>query len=263
MWGYAKSVVVCTACLVSISAFAPACSSSLRPLRQVSLKSSNVAQLDMNDPAVNEMFEKVQGLPIASVEYELDTLGIPCDPTLDDMSKRLMLMETRIRLDEKGAASGSGNKPKDTASTYEKVCFEKPKIRQYADSLYDKGDINAYNTFVEYINSPDMAKARYADIPMYKAVMDKADEMMAAPAFTSAKLKFSGFPAGMGADMIKMSFEEFGPLKTFEVANEDDVMAEAFDGVMEYETADAAMKCVARYDGADMGMGTALSLEYL
>ena len=42
---------------------------------------------------------------------------------------------------------GKATAPKATASVYEKVCFEKPKIRVFADSLYEKGDINAYNTY--------------------------------------------------------------------------------------------------------------------
>jgi len=149
------------------------------------------------------------------------------------------------------------------ASVYEKVCFEKPKIRSFADSLYDKGDINAYNTFVEYINTPEMAKSRYGDVPMYNDLMDKADAMLSAPAFTSNKLDFTGFPAAMGQDMIKMSFEEFGPLKSFVVSNGDDMDAEGFNGQVEYEDVNAAKAAVARYDGADMGMGDNLALNYV
>merc|ERR1712159_658371 len=95
------------------------------------------------------------------------------------MTIKLRLMEARIVMAAPAAAGPAAN-----ASPYEKLVFDKPAIKAYVDRLYNKGDING----------PQQAKNRYGKEAAYQAVFAKADELMAAPAFTSAKLAYSGFP---------------------------------------------------------------------
>ena len=104
--------------------------------------------------------------------------------------------------------------PAANASPYEKLVFEKPAIKAYVDRLYNKGDINGANIFMEYINDPQQAQNRYGKEADYQAVFAKADELMAAPAFTSAKLAYSGFPM-MGEDGLRGQMEYIGAVNAF------------------------------------------------
>ena len=149
-------------------------------------------------------FEKLKDASRGFVEKELELMGIPYSADMDDMTIKLRLMEARIVMAAPAAAGPAAN-----ASPYEKLVFEKPAIKAYVDRLYNKGDINGANIFMEYINDPQQAKNRYGKEADYQAVFAKADELMAAPAFTSAKLAYSGFPM-MGEDGLRGQMESIG-----------------------------------------------------
>merc|ERR1711924_430448 len=91
---------------------------------------------------------------------------------------------------------------------------------------------NGANIFMEYINDPQQAQNRYGKEADYQAVFAKADELMAAPAFTSAKLAYSGFPM-MGEDGLRGQMESIGAVKAFSVTEEDPVTG--MTGTVEFE----------------------------
>ena len=173
---------------------------------------------------------------------------------MDDMTIKLRLMEARIVMAAPPAAGPAAN-----ASPYEKLVFEKPAIKAYVDRLYNKGDINGANIFMEYINDPQQAQNRYGKEADYQAVFAKADELMAAPAFTSAKLAYSGFPM-MGEDGLRGQMESIGAVKAFSVTEEDPVTG--MTGTVEFEAEADAKTAVEKWDGADMGNDVMLSLKY-
>ena len=145
------------------------------------------------------------------------------------------------------------------ASPYEKIIFEKPAIKSYVDRLYNKGDINGANAFMEYVNDRPGAEMRYGKEDVYKAVFAVAEEMMAAPSFTSAKLSFAGFPM-MGEDALRGQMESVGAVVTFSIDEEDPVLG--CKGKVEFEEEASAVTAVDKWDGADMGNEVALSLKY-
>jgi hypothetical protein len=181
-------------------------------------------------------------------------MGIPHSADMDDMTIKLRLMEARIVMAAPAAAGPAAN-----ASPYEKLVFEKPAIKAYVDRLYNKGDINGANIFMEYINDPQQAQNRYGKEADYQAVFAKADELMAAPAFTSAKLAYSGFPM-MGEDGLRGQMESIGAVKAFSVTEEDPVTG--MTGTVEFEAEADAKTAVEKWDGADMGNDVMLSLKY-
>ena len=190
----------------------------MRPLK--------AAGLDPSSPQMQAEFEKLKDASRGFVEKELELMGIPYSADMDDMTIKLRLMEARIVMAAPAAAGPAAN-----ASPYEKLVFEKPAIKAYVDRLYNKGDINGANIFMEYINDPQQAKNRYGKEAAYQAVFAKADELMAAPAFTSAKLAYSGFPM-MGEDGLRGQMESIGAVKAFSVTEEDPVT-----GMCERQTA--------------------------
>lgn len=145
------------------------------------------------------------------------------------------------------------------ASAYEVLIYEKPAIKTYVDGLYNKGDINGANAFMEYVNDKSAATQRYGKEKTYQEVFKIADEMMAAPAFTSAKLLFGGFPM-MGEDALRGQMESVGAVKSFVVTEEDPV--DGMKGTVEFEEEDSAKTAVEKWDGADMGNEVTLTLKY-
>jgi len=166
-------------------------------------------------------------------------------------------MECRVRIQ---ASHKLKEDPGPDASPYEKLLWEKPFIRQYEDELWRTGDTQSVNVFREYINTKEKAISRYGGAPQHEKIFAKAQEFIDMPAFTSKKLAFGGFPAMLGADAVKAELAKFGELAKFQVTKTDDV---EIIGIVEFETQEGADAAVKKWDGADMGMDTTLSLSYL
>ena len=65
---------------------------------------------------------------------------------------------------------------------------------------------------MEFVNDKAGAQARYGKEQIYQDVFAKAEEMISAPAFTSAKLLYGGFPM-MGEDALRGQMESIGAVK--------------------------------------------------
>ena len=78
---------------------------------------------------------------------------------------------------------------------------------------------------------------------------------------TSGRLEWSGFPASMGEAAVRMTLSAFGELKSLTVEDSDDGLS--CKGSAEFATADEAEKCIEKYDGVDMGLGTKLTFTAL
>ena len=240
--------------LVAALCASTACALLAPPQRVRFMRPLKAAGLDPSSPQMQAEFEKLKDASRGFVEKELELMGIPYSADMDDMTIKLRLMEARIVMAAPAAAG-----PATNASPYEKLVFEKPAIKAYVDRLYNKGDINGANIFMEYINDPQQAKNRYGKEAAYQAVFAKADELMAAPAFTSAKLAYSGFPM-MGEDGLRGQMESIGAVKAFSVTEEDPVTG--MTGTVEFEAEADAKTAVEKWDGADMGNDVMLSLKY-
>jgi hypothetical protein len=198
-------------------------------------------------------FENVKDKSREFIEKELELLGIPVSPDMDDMTVKLRLMEARIIFAAPPQAGPAAN-----ASNYEKLIAEKPSIKTYVDRLYMESTQSA-NVFMEYVNDPAQARKIYGNAPKLLKVCDQADELMAAPAFTSATLAYSGFPM-MGEEGLRGQMESIGAVKSFSVTEEDPVLG--MTGVVTFEEEASAVTAVEKWDGADMGNEVMLSLKY-
>jgi len=203
------------------------------------------------------MMEKVQKMDLEDVKHEMDLTGIKYPAGASDIEMRLMLVESRCRVEK----SRKRKPPGPNAGKSERLRFEKPWIDKYLNELLDNYDINRYNAFVEYIEDRDMAIARYGDVDIYQAEFKKCDDMVAQVVESSPKLEFDGFPAPMGEAMIKQSLSEFGAIKNFSAITSDD--GTTLSGRVEYDDNEQAEAAVAKWDGVDMGGGAKLSLKYL
>ena len=230
---------------------------ALQPLRVAPRRAAalRVGNIDPTSPEMMAEFEKLKDVSMADINAELEMMGIPTTPDMDDMSVKLRLMEARIIM---GAPDAAG--PPAGASAYEVLIYEKPEIKTYVDGLYNKGDINGANAFMEYVNDRPGAEMRYGKEDVYKAVFAVAEEMMAAPSFTSAKLSFAGFPM-MGEDALRGQMESVGAVVTFSIDEEDPVLG--CKGKVEFEEEASAVTAVDKWDGADMGNEVTLTLKYL
>lgn len=90
-------------------------------------------------------------------------------------------------------------------------------------------------------------------------IREAQEALNAPPPVNSPKLKFSGFPANMGADACKMTLESIGTVADFECQQDEDFPV--LSGVVVFEDIEAAKRAVQQYNGMDMGMGTTLELE--
>mmetsp|Transcript_27489 Transcript_27489/g.82509 ORF Transcript_27489/g.82509 Transcript_27489/m.82509 type:complete len:248 (+) Transcript_27489:415-1158(+) len=212
------------------------------------------AGLDPTSPEMQAEFEKLKGVDRSEVESELELLGIPTSPDMDDMTVKLRLMEARIIFATPDKAGPAAN-----ASPYEKLIAEKPSIKTYVDGLYNKGDTTGANVFMEYVNNPEQAKSRYGSEALYQKIFEKADELVAAPAFTSATLAYAGFPM-MGEDALRGQMESIGEVASFSVTEEDPVLG--MTGVVTFAEESSAVTAVEKWDGADMGNEVMLTLKY-
>lgn len=237
-----------------------ACATALQPLRAASSFRKTTAmragnQVDPSSPEMLAEFENLKDYPMSAIMNELEELGIPTSPDMGEMEIRVRLMEARVIMAKPSSAA-----PPAGCSAYETLIFEKPGIKTYVDGLYNKGGINEANAFMEYVNDAAQATIRYGKVEAYREVFAKAEEMMSAPAFTSSKLSFGGFPM-MGEDALRGQMETCGAVKAFSVSEEDPVTG--MKGSVEFEDEESAKTAVEKWDGADMGNEVSLSLKYL
>eukprot|EP00529_Nitzschia_sp_RCC80_P027851 CAMPEP_0113452534 /NCGR_PEP_ID=MMETSP0014_2-20120614/6896_1 /TAXON_ID=2857 /ORGANISM="Nitzschia sp." /LENGTH=258 /DNA_ID=CAMNT_0000343909 /DNA_START=149 /DNA_END=926 /DNA_ORIENTATION=+ /assembly_acc=CAM_ASM_000159 len=211
--------------------------------------------IDYNDPVVAEEFNKVQPLSYDEVEEELMASGIRAPPTMNDMELKLMLVEMRLRLAGKLEGDKPKEKPTAFSSVFEEMMWTKPAFEEFYSSLDD--DHNSKNVVAEYLNNPDVAKARYAS-SYAQLIVDCETALNAPPPVNSPVIKFAGFPSNMGEAGLKMTLEAVGPIVDLQCA-EDDTFP-VLRGQVTYEDIESAKRAVEQYNGMDMGMGTALEV---
>jgi len=220
------------------------------------------AALDYKDPAVAEEFAACQALDTEEVEDELAASGVVAPPTMNDMDLRMMLVEMRLR--KSGKMGGKSEKqamkkPGPDANPFEIALYEKPAFRE----LYEEKKMarlqNEINLCIEYVNDPRRAKERYGGTAKYDELVADIEAALNAKVektVTSGKLSYAGFPANMGEAGVRMTLAGFGELSDFSWEASDDGIT-CF-GTAEYEDPDAAKAAIDKYDGMDMGLGTAI-----
>lgn len=230
------------------------------PISATTTTALNMA-IDYNDPVVAEEFQNVQLLSWEEVEEELNQSGIRAPQTMNDMELKLMLVEMRLRL--AGKLEGDGKpkqRPTTFSSKFEEVMWTKPAFAEFYGVLKKKDDHNAMNVISEYMNSPDVAKQRYAT--SYAQLLAECEAALnAPPPVNSPTIVFSGFPANMGEGALKMTLEALGPIVDIECVQDDDFPV--LRGKVTFEDIESAKKAVAQYNGMDMGMGTLLEMSSL
>ena len=209
--------------------------------------------LDYNDPVVAEEFQLVQGLTFEEVEEELGEGGVRVPATMNDMDAKLMLVEYRLMMTGRMPGSKEAERPETFSNKFEEYKWTKPGFKEMYKKYDEQGNINAMNVISEYVNTPDMAMARYGKD--YADLIAEIEEVLTT--FTNA-VKFSGFPANMGEDACKSTLGAFGPIAEFECAPDDDGLA--LVGKVTFEDVDAAKACISQYDGMDMGMGSKIEM---
>ena len=221
--------------------------------------------LDYKDPLVAKEFTAIQALDTEAVEDELAQSGIPVPPTMNDMDMRMMLVEMRMRKAGKvGSAKPKAKKAPEGASDFEKALYEKPAFNALYTEWQAARNTNALNLATEHINNPRRAKERYGATAKYDetiAAIEAALKAKVEVVVDSALIAFAGFPANMGEAGVKMTLEAFGSLKSFKWEPDDDGISSS--GQAEFDEISAAKAAVDKYDGMDMGLGTALSFESL
>ena len=215
-------------------------------------------EIDFDTPENKVEYRKVEFLSRESCELELNSHAIPVFDSESDMDVRLKLLETRIRLKEADKPPEPG--PNDPP--FQKLVYKRPDIWKYTQKLYDCGDINSYNVFIEYVTNATEARMKYGSEQYYRDVMDRAQAMMDMEPFKSKIIDFAGFPASMGEEMIKLSLAEFGPLESIDLrVNPKD--PDTMTGRAIFQEQSAADKAVEMWNEADMGLGTVMSLKYV
>jgi hypothetical protein len=160
--------------------------------------------LDYNDPRVAEEYAVVQGMEFEEVEAALLDFGIPVPASVSDMDAKLMLVETRLR--SSGRMTGSTPKPKPTSysSEYERLMHECPAFEELIKGMRERGDQNAANVAIEYVNNPTIALKRYGE--SYADLIRQVKKAMTIPAKVNSKvLKFSGFPSNVSVRFIRQN----------------------------------------------------------
>jgi hypothetical protein len=232
-------------------------SPSFRTHRQLIGTSLRMA-IDYNDPVVAEEFAKVQPMPFEEVEEELQGLGIPAPPSMNEMDVKLMLVEMRLRLAGKLAGQTEKKRPAKFSSKFEEFMWTKPAFAEFYNEIKRRDDTNSLNVVSEYVNNPKQALERYGKD--YKPLLRRTDEALnAPPPVKSACLEFSGFPANMGEAGCKMTLEALGTIAEFECKEDDDFPF--LRGKVTFEDIETAKAAVAQYHGMDMGTGVSLELN--
>ena len=222
-----------------------------------------VAALDYKDPDVAAEFAACQSLDTEAVQDELAASGIPVPPTMNDMDMRMMLVEMRMRKAGKiGTKKEKPKKPPPNANEFEKALYEKPVFRELFEEWQRTRNTNAMNLATEHLTNPRRAKERYGGTAKYDETIAKIEEALKAKkasVATSGKLAYSGFPANMGEAGVKMTLSAFGELVNFTFEENDDGMT--CSGLVEFDGVDTAKAAIEKYDGMDMGLGNAITLE--
>ena len=238
------------------SAWVVSPSASGSPVAMRTSSALNMA-LDYNDPEVGAEFAKVQAMPIDEVEDELMMTGVKAPATMNEMDIRLMLVELRMRLS--GKAPGQKKKVKKTsgfASKFEEVLNTVPAFEELYDELKEKGDHNSMNVAAEYLNDKEQSLNRYGKD--YKNLIAKIEAAINKPVEVTNKIKFSGFPANMGADACRMTLEALGAISSFDATENEDFPI--LEGTVEFEDKESAKKAIEQYNGMDMGMGSKIEI---
>ncbi|KAG7362251.1 RNA recognition motif containing protein [Nitzschia inconspicua] len=246
-----------SACLTG--AWAPVSNYHLTRRHQATSTTRMNMAIDYNDPVVAEEFQKVQPLSWDEVEEELMESGIRAPQTMNDMELKLMLVEMRLRL--AGKLEGNGKpkqRPTTFSSKFEEAMWTKPAFEAFYNELKKRDDHNSMNVVAEYLNTPDIAKVRYAS-SYAQLLQDCEAALLAPPPVNSPTLVFSGFPANMGENALKMTLEALGPIVDIECTQDDDFPV--LRGKVTFEDIESAKKAVAQYNGMDMGMGTLLEMS--
>ena len=230
---------------------------SMRPSTSTALPMA----IDYNDPVVAEEFNNVQPMTYEEVEEELSMSGVRGSADMNEMDLKLMLVELRLVLSGKGKSSSSRKekkKPAKYSSKFEEAMWEKPMFKELYDELKANGDHNSQNVAAEYLNSPDMAKSRYAK--EYKRLLANIEKALnAVKEVTTPMITFKGFPANMGEAGCRMTLEALGEIVEFEcVENEDFPILE---GKVTFGDIETAKKAIEQYNGMNMGMGQNLEME--
>jgi hypothetical protein len=213
--------------------------------------------IDYNDPAVAEEFQKVQPMSWEEVEEELMSSGVRAPQTMNDMEVKLMLVEMRLRLAGKLGDGKPKQRPATFSSKFEEAIWTKPAFEAFYAELKTRDDHNAMNVVSEYLNSPDVANMRYST-SYGQLLADCEAALRAPPPVKSPTIVFSGFPANMGEDALKMTLEALGPIVDIECTQDDDFPV--LKGKVTFEDIESAKKAVEQYNGMDMGMGTLLEM---
>jgi len=220
------------------------------------VSSTHLKALDYNDPEVASEFQKVQNLPIDWVEEEITNMGIPVPATMNEMDIRLMCVELRMRA--AGKMPSQKKKKKKTSgfsSKFDEALNTNDRFEELYNKLKAKGDHNSMNVAAEYVNAPDEAQARYGK--EYENLLADVHAALFAPKeITSPVVKFSGFPANMGADACRMTLEALGPVDEFDCSEDEDFPV--LKGEVKFVDIETAKKAIEQYDGMDMGMGSKL-----
>ena len=213
--------------------------------------------IDYNDPVVAEEFANVQTMSWEEVEEELNTSGVPAPPSMNDMELKLMLVEMRLRLTGRLEGDKPKKRPTTFKSSFEEAMWTKPAFAEFYKVYEERDDHNSMNVIKEMMNTPDIAKQRYAT--SYAVLLEELDTALnAPPPVNSPTLAFSGFPSNMGEAALKMTLEALGAVADLEC--EEDDSFPILKGKVTFEDIESAKSCVAQYNGMDMGMGTLLEM---
>ena len=209
--------------------------------------------LDYNDPVVAEEFATVQGLSFEEVEEELKAGGVSVPAMMNDMDAKLMLVEYRLMMTGKMPGSKQKKRPETFSSKFEEYTWTKPGFKEMYEKFEQQGNINSMNVMSEYVNTKEMALARYGKD--YKDLIAEIDAVLTT---ITNSIQFSGFPANMGEDACKTTLEAFGTVTDFECSADEEGLS--LVGKVTFEDVEAAKKCISQYDGMDMGMGSKIEM---
>lgn len=227
----------------------------LKAIRKFPSSSSLRMAIDYNDPAVMEEFNAIQMLEYDDVVDELAQNGVRAPADMGDMDVKLMLVELRTVMN-----GGDSNDipPSSYNSKFEEYLWTKPVFKELYEKAKAEGDQTKMNVAAEYCNEGEDAKQRYYSA--YKEFLDHIDAaLVAKPEVTSPTVKFSGFPANMGEEGLKMTLEALGEIDDFACSQSNDGIL--LTGEVTFGSIDVAKQAIEQYDGMDMGMGDTLKMD--
>jgi hypothetical protein len=235
------------------------------------LRNLLVMQIDYTDPVVEEKYNEVKAMTRPQIEEALGQKGLPKNlfPE-DDTMLQLMFVEVDLRsqgiIDDKGkviANDGKKAKPKTYSGKFEETYYENRFFREWIDESEKerKGNNIVFNLAQDYLdNTPEIFEERYQDEPMREYVVNTVKELLVKKEeITTPKFKWSGFPYAMGEMGCKAAFSETGEVVsiTFDMS----ANGVSGEGTVEWKELDSAKAFYDKYNGVDMGFGTAIELD--